>query len=164
MMSELLHSPEFWVAVAFVIFVGLAFKKVRDGLTTALDGRSARIKAQLDEAQSLREDAQALLAEYQRKQRSAGEEAKAFVEHAKAEAERSREQAQADLEKAIERREQQALEKIEQAEAAALKEVRDQAVDLAIAATTQLLNESVAAQKGESLVDEAIAELPEKLH
>ena len=163
-MSDVLNSPEFWVAVAFVIFVGLAFKKVRDGLNSALDGRSARIKAQLDEAQSLREDAQALLAEYQRKQRGAGEEAKAFVEHAKAEAERSREQAQADLEKAIQRREQQALEKIEQAEAAALKEVRDQAVDLAIAATAQLLSESVAAQKGDALVDDAIAELPEKLH
>jgi F-type H+-transporting ATPase subunit b len=163
-MSELLNSPEFWVAVAFVIFVTAAFKKVRDGLNSALDGRSARIKAQLDEAQSLREEAQALLAEYQRKQRGAGDEAKAFVEHAKAEAARSREQAQADLEKAVERREQQALEKIEQAEAAALKEVRDQAVDLAIAATAQLLSESVAAQKGEALVDEAIAELPEKLH
>ncbi len=163
-MSDLLNSPEFWVAVAFVIFVGLVFKKVRDALTSALDGRSARIKAQLDEAQSLREDAQALLAEYQRKQRGAGEEAKAFVEHAKAEAERSRVQAQADLEKAVQRREQQALEKIEQAEAAALKEVRDRAVDLAIAATAQLLSESVAAQKGEALVDDAIAELPEKLH
>ena len=163
-MSALLNTPEFWVAVAFVIFVGLAFKKVRDGLNSALDGRSARIKAQLDEAQSLREDAQALLAEYQRKQRGAGDEAKAFVEHAKAEAERSRVQAHADLEKAVERREQQALEKIEQAEAAALKEVRDQAVDLAIAATAQLLSESVAAQKGEALVDDAIAELPEKLH
>ena len=56
-MGALLHSPEFWVAVAFVIFVGLAFKKVRDGLNSALDGRSARIKAQLDEAQSLREEA-----------------------------------------------------------------------------------------------------------
>ncbi len=163
-MSDLLNSPEFWVAVAFVIFVAAVFKKVRDALNSALDGRSARIKAQLDEAQSLREDAQALLAEYQRKQRGAGKEAKAFVEHAKAEAERSREQAQADLEKAIQRREEQALEKIEQAEAAALKEVRDQAVDLAIAATAQLLSESVAAQKGEALVDDAIAELPEKLH
>jgi F-type H+-transporting ATPase subunit b len=163
-MSDILHSPEFWVAVAFVIFVAVAFKKVRDGLNSALDGRSARIKAQLDEAQSLREDAQALLAEYQRKQRGAGDEAKAFVEHAKLEAARSREQAQEDLEKAIQRREQQALEKIEQAEAAALKEVRDQAVDLAIAATAQLLSESAAAEKGEALVDDAIAELPEKLH
>jgi F-type H+-transporting ATPase subunit b len=163
-MTALLNSPEFWVAVAFLIFIGAAFKKVREALNSALDERSGRIKAQLDEAQSLREEAQALLAEYQRKQRDAGEEAKAFVEHAKEEAERTREQAQADLEKSVKRREQQALDKIEQAEAAALKEVRDRAVDLAVAATAKLLSESVAADKGERLVDEAIAELPEKLH
>ena len=163
-MSGLLQSPEFWVAVAFLILVGAGFKKVRDALTAALDGRAAKIKAQLDEAQSLREEAQALLAEYQRKQHGAEAEAQAFIEHAKTEAARSRDQAQADLEKAIERREQQALEKIEQAEAAALKEVRDQAVDLAIAATAKLLSENVAAEKGDALVDEAIAELPEKLH
>lgn len=163
-MSEFLNAPETWVLVAFVIFVAAAYKKVRDGLNSALDGRAARIKAQLDEAQSLREDAQALLAEYQRKQRGAEEEARAFVDHAKDEAARAREQAQADLEKAIQRREQQALEKIEQAEAAALKEVRDQAVDLAIAATAKLLSDNVATDKGEALVDDAIVELSDKLH
>jgi hypothetical protein len=79
-MSGLIEDPTFWVAVAFVIFVAAAFKKVRDGLNSALDGRAARIKAQLDEARQLREEAQAALAEYQRKVRDAAAEAKAIVE------------------------------------------------------------------------------------
>ena len=114
-MSGLLYSAEFWVLVAFVILVGGLFNKVRVLLNGALDSRAERIKAQLDEAQKLREDAQSLLAEYQRKQNAAADDAKRIVDHAKAEAERIREQAQADLEQALKRREQLAIEKISQA-------------------------------------------------
>jgi F-type H+-transporting ATPase subunit b len=163
-MSALLHSPEFWVAVAFVILVGAGFKKVRDALNSALDGRSARIKAQLDEAQQLREDAQAMLAEYQRKQNAAADEAQAIVEHAKVEATRLGKQAQADLEQALKRREQLALEKISQAEAEAVEAVRNQAVELAVVATTRLLSESVGEAQSARLIDEAIKDLPDKLH
>ena len=163
-MAGLIESPTFWVAVAFVIFVGFAFKKVRDGLNAALDGRAARIKAQLDEAKQLREDAQAALAEYQRKLRDAAEDAKAIVEHAKVEAERLREHARADQEQALERREQLAVEKIAQAEAEALEQVRNQAVDLAVAATARLLAESMDKNQAERLIDAAIEELPDQLH
>ncbi len=163
-MAGFIESPTFWVAVAFVIFVGLAFKKVRDGLNAALDGRAARIKAQLDEAKQLREDAQAALAEYQRKLRDAAEEAKAIVEHAKVEAERLREHARADQERALKRREQLAVETIAQAEAEALEQVRNQAVDLAVAATARLLAENMDKGQAERLIDAAIQELPDKLH
>ncbi len=163
-MAGLIESPTFWVAVAFVIFVGLVFKKVRDGLNAALDGRAERIKAQLDEAKQLREDAQAALAEYQRKLRDATEEANAIVEHAKVEAERLREHARADQEQALKRREQLAVEKIAQAEAEALEQVRNQAVDLAVAATARLLAESMDKNQAERLIDAAIEELPDKLH
>ncbi len=163
-MAGLIESPTFWVAVAFVIFVGFAFKKVRDGLNAALDGRAERIKAQLDEAKQLREDAQATLAEYQRKLRDAAEEANAIVEHAKVEAERLREHARADQEQALKRREQLAVEKIAQAEAEALEQVRNQAVDLAVAATARLLAESMDQNQAERLIDAAIEELPDKLH
>jgi F-type H+-transporting ATPase subunit b len=118
-MSGLLHTAEFWVFVAFVILVALTFKKVRTALTGGLDARAARIKAHLDEAEKLREDAQSLLAEYQRKQRAASEEAEGIVAQAKNEAQRMREQAQTELEHALKRREQQALDKIAQAEAEA---------------------------------------------
>ena len=74
-MSGLLHSAEFWVLVAFLLLVGAVFKKVGAALTGGLDARAARIKSHLDEAEKLREDAQSLLAEYQRKQHAAADEA-----------------------------------------------------------------------------------------
>ncbi|MDX1425178.1 MAG: F0F1 ATP synthase subunit B [Kiloniellales bacterium] len=163
-MSELLHSAEFWVLVAFLILVGAVFKKVSAVLTSGLDARAARIKAQLDEAEKLREDAQSLVAEYQRKQRAAGQEAEAIVAQAKSEAERMRQQAHADLEQALKRRQQQALDKIAQAEAEALEAVRNQAVDLALAASARLLADNLDETKAARLVDQAIEELPGKLH
>jgi F-type H+-transporting ATPase subunit b len=163
-MSELLHTAEFWVFVAFVILVALTFKKVRTALTGGLDARAARIKAHLDEAEKLREDAQSLLAEYQRKQRAASEEAEGIVAQAKNEAQRMREQAQTELEHALNRREQQALDKIAQAEAEALSAVRNQAVDLAVAASARLIADNLDEKRAARLVDDAIKELPDKLH
>ena len=163
-MGAFLQAPETWVAVAFIIFVGAVFKKARDAINQKLDERAARIKAQLDEARSLREEAQSTLAEYQRRQRDAASEAAAIVEHAKTEAARLREQAQADLEQALKRRAQVALEKISQAEAEAVEEVRNQAVDLALGATARLLSESMDERQASRLIDESIKELPEKLH
>lgn len=163
-MSALLYSAEFWVLIAFLILVGALFKKVSAVLTGGLDARAARIKAQLDEAEKLREDAQSLLAEYQRKHRAASREAEAILAQAKSESRRMREQAQADLEQALERRKQQALEKIAQAEAEALSEVRNQAVDLALAASARLLAENLDEAGAARLVDEAIKDVSDKLH
>lgn len=163
-MSAVLQSAEFWVLIAFHILVGAVAKKVWAALTAGLDARAARIKSHLDEAEKLREDAQSLLAEYQRKQHAAAEEAAGIVAQAKAEAERIREQAEADLEQALKRREQQAIEKIAQAEAEALGEVRNQAVDLAMAASRRLLAENLDDEKSARLVDEAIKDLSDRLH
>ena len=163
-MSGLLYSAEFWVLVAFVILVGGLAKKIWSALTAGLDARANRIRSQLVEAEKLREDAQSLLAEYQRKQHAAAEEAAGIVAQAKAEAERLREQAQADLEQALKRREQQAMEKIAQAEAEALSEVRGQAVELAVAASARLLADNLDDGKAARLVDDAIKDLSEKLH
>ena len=163
-MSAVLQSAEFWVLIAFLILVGAVAKKVWAALTAGLDARAGRIKSHLDEAEKLREDAQSLLAEYQRKQHAAAEEAAAIVAQAKAEAERIREQAEADLEQALKRREQQAIEKIAQAEAEALGEVRNQAVDLAMAASRRLLADNIDEGKAARLVDEAIKDLSGRLH
>jgi F-type H+-transporting ATPase subunit b len=118
----------------------------------------------LDEAEKLREDAQSLLAEYQRKQHAAAEEAEGIVAQAKVESKRIHEQAEADLEQALKRREQQALERIAQAEAEALTAVRNQAVDLALAASRRLLADNLDEARAARLVDEAIKVLPDKLH
>jgi F-type H+-transporting ATPase subunit b len=163
-MMELVHDPEFWVAVAFVIVVVGCGYKFAPAITKALDDRAARIKAELDEAQRLREDAQKTLAEYQRKQRDALKEAEAIIAQAKNEAERIGKQAAADLEAAIERRTRQAEEKIAQEQQKALAEVRVAAVDIAVAAARQIIAQQLDAQAGGALIDQAITALPQQLH
>jgi F-type H+-transporting ATPase subunit b len=157
-------NPTFWVAVGFVIFVALTVRPIAKAALAALDDRAARIKAQLDEAQTLREEAQKTLAEYQRKQRDAVAETEKIIEHAKEETRRIRDEAEADLERSLARRAQQAEEKIRQAEAAALKEVRNQAVDVALAAAARLIAEEVKPAKAKKIIDQSIDELSTKLN
>lgn len=163
-MEGLWHSTTFWAAVAFVVFVVLAFRPARRILTGALDGRIAKIREELEEAQRLREEAQSTLASYQRRQREAVQEAQQVIQHAREEAERTRARAEADLEESIRRREAQAAEKIAQAEAAALDDIRDRAVELAISATAKLLEKKMAGKAGEKTVSDAIKDLSGKLH
>jgi F-type H+-transporting ATPase subunit b len=157
-------SPTFWTAVGFVIFVVLTVRPIAKAALAALDGRAERIKAQLDEAQTLREEAQKTLAEYERKQRDAVGETEKIIEHAKEEARRIHGEAEADLERSLARRAQQAEEKIGQAEAAALKEVRNQAVDVALAAAAKLIAEEVKPAKAKEIIDQSISELSTKLN
>lgn len=163
-MDALMHSTTFWVAVAFSVFVIAAFKPGKRILGEALDGRIAKIREEVEEAQRLREEAQATLASYQRRQREAIQEAEQIIAHAREEAERARTNAMTDLEASITRREQQAAEKIAQAEAAALDEIREKAVDMAIEATARLLEKKMAGEAGEKFVASAIKDIPNKLH
>jgi F-type H+-transporting ATPase subunit b len=161
----MLRNPEIWILVAFLIVIGIAiWKKVPDMITRSLDERAAKIKAEIEEAQRLREEAQQTLALYQQKQRDALKEAEEIVVHAKAEAERLAQQAARDLEASLERRQRLAEEKIAQAEAKALAEVRDVAVDVAIAAARGMLTEQLQGDRGTTLIDDAISALPQKLH
>ena len=132
-------------------------------LSTMLDGRAEKIRQELDETQKLREDAQAVLADYQRRQRDAIQEAEQILAHATEEAARLRTEAAANLETTLKRREEQAVEKIAAAEAQALKEVRDQAVDLAIQATGKLIADNMTDEVGSRLTKAAIDELPTRL-
>ncbi len=154
----------FWVGVAFFLVVALAFKPVLKAMGAGLDARAAKIKSRIDEALKLREEAQEMLALYQRKQRDAMKEAEEIIAHAKAEAERLAKQSAADLEEQLKRRETQALERIAQAEAQALREVQNLAVDVAIDAARDVLAQSVTPVQAGVLLDSAIAELPQKLH
>jgi F-type H+-transporting ATPase subunit b len=163
-MAEFLESPETWVGLAFLIFVAFMLWKALRPMLNSLDARAARIRAELDEAQRLRDEAQHLLAEYKRKQRDAVREAEDQMRAAQEEAERQREHAEIDLTASLKRREQQALDRIAQAEAAAAKQVRDTAVDVALAATRSLLREQVGSARSTSTIDEAIGELPRRLH
>ncbi len=160
----MLATPEFWVAVAFIILVAAIARPLYRTITGGLDARTERIRRALDEATRLREEAQHLLAEYQRKQRDAARECEQIVAHAEAEAKRFAEEAAARLEASLARNEQRAIDKIAQTEAEAVQEVRAATVDIAIAATRKLLAQRTDAATAARLLDAAIAELPAKLH
>jgi F-type H+-transporting ATPase subunit b len=160
----MLHDPEFWVAVAFVLVVAVIFRPAAKAITSTLDDRATKIRVQIEEARKLREDAQALLAEYQRKQRDAMAEAEKIIANARAEAARLKVDAEKDLEHTIERRKQQALERIAQTEAQAVASVRNTAVDVALAAAEKLIKGSLDVGKQQALADKAISELPGRLN
>lgn len=160
----LFHDPEFWVAVAFLLVVALIFRPAAKAVVAALDSRAAKIRTQIEEARKLSEDAQALLAEYQKKQRDAMAEAEKIISQARAEAARLKIGAEKDLENAIERRKQQAIDRIAQSEAQAIAQVRNTAVDVALAAAEKLIQSSLDPAKKQALADKAIAELPGRLN
>ena len=154
-----------WVAVAFVLFVGvIVYLKVPGMITRALDERADKIRRELEEAQRLREEAQALFADYQRKQKNALKEAEEIISHANLEAKRLAAQAEADLKAALERRRALAELKIAQAEAQALKDVRDAAAEIAVAAAGQVIAGQLKGPAADALVERAIADVKAKLH
>ena len=159
-----MNAPEFWVAIAFVIFVALVWKKASVAIGTMLDGRAERIRSELDEAERLHKDAQALLNGYQSRLADAQKEAEAVLAHAREEAARLRSQAGSDLEASLKRREAQAMDRIAQAEAAALAEVRNLTVDIAIGASKRVLSGGLPAAQADKLIEQSISELPKHLH
>jgi F-type H+-transporting ATPase subunit b len=164
-MIEFLKDPEFWVFVAFLIFVGILLRIGAPNLVfKALDDRSARIKSELDEALRLRKDAEEVLAEYKRRQDEAEKTAESIIHSAGIEAERMAAEAQAKIEEFIARRTKMAENKIAQAEAQALADVRAAAADVAIAAAEAILASTARGAAGRSLVSKGIAELRAKLN
>jgi F-type H+-transporting ATPase subunit b len=160
-----LAEPEFWVAVAFVIFVGvLIYVGVPKLVTKALDDRARRVQDELDEARRLKEEAQKLLAEYQAKRRRADDEAAAIVAGAKADAERFAVEAKAKMEEFVARRAKMAETKIAQAEAQAVADVRAAAADAAVSAAEKILSDSVKGKLADDLVTRGISEVKTKLN
>lgn len=160
-----LGNTNFVVLIAFVLFIALLlFLKVPGVVAKMLDQRAETISSELDEARALREEAQTLLASYERKQREVQEQADRIVTHAKAEAAEAAEQAKADLKEAIARRLRAAEDQIASAEAGAVKEVRDRAISVAVAAAKDVIAQSLSAADGKKLVEESIETVGAKLH
>lgn len=157
------HSPSFWVGVAFVIFVAAVFKPIRNAMFGALDSRGDRIRDELEQARNLREEAQATLAHYQRKQQEMLEEAEDITVKAKEEAERIREAARANIKQAMDKRLEMAEKRIEQSEQAIIEDVRNRAVEVASQATEILVKESIPKAKASKLIDEAIGDIEKRL-
>ena len=160
----LFGEAEFWVLIVFVTSMAIVVWKARGAMLGMLDRRAEKIKAELDEARRLAEEAQKALAQHQLRQRDALKEAEAIIAQARAEAERAAEEGRKDLAAALERRKRLAAEKLVLEEQKALNEVRTAAVDIAVAAVRRILAEDLDAQRRAALVDQAIAALPETLH
>jgi len=162
---ELLEDPEFWVGVGTLIFLGiLLWQKVPSLITSALDARAAAIARELEEAQRLRSEAEALLLEYKKKRMDAEGEAAAIVAEAKAEAERYAAESRTAIAAQIERRTRQAEEKIAQAEQQAMAEMRALAADRAIAAAETLIAARLDDKRAADLVKRSLEEIPSKLN
>lgn len=160
-----LHEPETWVAIAFVIFIGLLiYLGVHKTLAKALDNRAVRIKEELDEARRLKDEAVALVESYRRKKQEAEAEAEAIVANAKAEAERVEVEAKARVEEFVARRTKMAETKIAQAEAQALGEVRSAAAEAAVTAAETILGDTVKGQTAADLLAKGIDDVRAKLN
>ena len=162
-MAHLLDNPETWVLVAFVIFIGLVSKKAYTAITSALDARATRINEELEQATGLREEAQALLAQYERQQRGLSEETEAMLVRAHRDSDILVESGTARLNEQLRQREKQALQNIAHSEAQVMNEVRAVATEIAITAAAQLISENLDKPQAETLINESISSLQNRL-
>lgn len=161
----MLHEAEFWVAVAFVLLIGVfGYFGVHRTILQALDHRGDRIKKELDDARRLKEEALKLVAEYRARRDSAEREAQDIVANAKAEAERIAVEAKAKMEDFVARRTKSAENKIAQAELQAVADVRAAAADAAVTAAATVLSQTVKGSVAEGLLEKSIKDVRDKLN
>lgn len=159
------EDPTFWALVGLILFFGLIiYMKVPGKLTGALDNRAETIRTELEQARKLREEAQALLAEYQRKAREAEAEVEEIIDQAKREADAFGSEAKKRVEDYVASRTKMAEEKIAQAEAQAIREVRSLSADVAISASQRILAARARGATADGLINQAIADVRTKLH
>lgn len=160
-----LANTDFVVLIAFVIFIGvLLYFKVPGLVGGMLDKRADSIKAELDEAKALREEAQSLLASYERKQKEVQEQSARIVAAAKEEATNAAAAAKEEIARSITRRLAAAEDQIASAEASAVKEVRDQAIAVAVGAAKDVIAKQMDAKSAGAMIDTSIATVGDKLH
>lgn len=160
----MMFDAAFFVSLAFVMFVALAWKPVRKAMMKSLDARAARIEAELAEAVRLRKEAEATLAAYQKKQIEADAEAKAMIESARLTAKRLEEEAREQLQRAVDARVTQANEKINREEQEAVAAIQRKVVEIAIEAARDVLSSELNDEANEKLVALAIKDSNRTLH
>ncbi len=159
------EDPETWVAIAFVILMGVfAWLGVHRTMFAALDHRAERIKTEPDDARRLKDEAAKVLDEYKARRASAEREAAEIVSNARTEAERIAADAKAKMEDFVARRTKSAENKIALAEAQAVADVRAAAAEAAVTAATTILSQSVKGQVADDLLAKGIAEVRQKLN
>jgi F-type H+-transporting ATPase subunit b len=162
---DFLNNTNIVVALGFIIFIGvLLYVGVPAMLTSRLDQRAMRIKAELEEARALRDEAQTLLAGYERRQKEVKSQAEEIVTAARIEAEKAAVVAKEDIRKSVARRMQTATEQIAAAEQAAVRQIKDRAVSIAVAAAADVLRSGIKPEDANRLIDGAIEDVGAKLH
>ena len=158
-------EAEFWVAVAFVLFCAIVWKVGGfKALTEGIDSRGRRIRAELDEAKRLREEAAQVLADYKRRRGEAEREAEEILSAAKEEAQRTADEAHARMAEFVRRRTAAAEVKIAQAETQATAQVRAAAADAAIKVSETILREKMAGEAAQNLIAQSLADVRRKLN
>lgn len=152
-------EPPNWVAIAYVVFFLLAGRRLWAVIAKLLDDRAAAVRAELDEAKRLREEAEALLRDATARREAALAEAGALLKGAQAEAARLAAAAEAEAKAAAERRERMAIDRIAAAEKAAVDEVRLAAADVASIATERVIRDGLTSDADATLIDHAIGGL-----
>ncbi|MEM1021053.1 MAG: ATP F0F1 synthase subunit B [Pseudomonadota bacterium] len=158
-------DTSFWVGASVVTFLALlVYLGVHKTMAKSLDDRAQKIQSELDEARKLKEEAQSLLAKHQRRQREASKEAEEILAHAREEAEAIKAEVDGNIKTMVDRRSRLAEDRIKAAEAAAVKDVRKIAVEVATAAAQKIIAEHLTAETQQNSIDKAISELGQKLH
>lgn len=160
-----LHNTNFVVLLAFIVFVGILLRaRVPARIAALLDARAAQIRSDLAEARKLRDDARALLSAYEKKQKEVQQQSERIIASAREEAQAAATQAKADLKVSIARRLAAAEEQIASAQAAAVRQVREQAVAIAVAAAGDILKRQMTAEGVSASIDAAIKQVEARLH
>jgi len=155
-MDMLAHDTSLWVGISFALFVFVAYKLGKKAVLGMVDSKIAEIKSEIDNAERIRVEAQEMLAQYQRKQKDAEKEAKEIVDNAKNQAKSMKKTMQAELDELMARREEQLTTRLKRLEENAISKIQHEAVDTAMAATTQIISEALDSKTQKSLMDESI--------
>jgi F-type H+-transporting ATPase subunit b len=159
-----LSNPKFWIMLAFVLLVVTSYKKLAAVFASAMDGRADKIKSELEKARALRVEAEAVLALYKQKQAEFAKEAESILSKAREDANHISAHAEAELKAAIDARTKYTIEKIAQEEQAAIVDIRNHVVDIALAAARSIIVDQMSSLSQDELVKLAIADIERKVH
>ena len=164
MLDLLAHDTGLWVAISFFVFLAVAFKLGRKSIVSGLDSRIAEVKNEIETAERLRVEAQELLAQYQRKQRDAEKEATDIIKNAEKQAQQVAKTSEAELKETILRREEQLTSRLKRLEENAIAQIQNHAAEIAVAATTEVIQQTLDSKLNSELNEKTIAALPQNLN